>query len=221
MLWLKMNISKHLNKQNIMWSCFCILVYFLMHGFLLSGSSHYINNLLPEFTGVFFELFVVLLIFNNWQEREESKQKIAKEKRLREFLIFIINKFTSFKSMPEEFNFYGLNHTENQTVLNNLKSEFSSETSASISTSFRYGFIKHCQIDIDALTALLPVAANLSEEHFKSWARIVYYVKKSSILNIENPEEFELFDNYIEKLIDYMSRFDKASFDNQLYHGAI
>lgn len=41
------------------------------------------------------------------------------------------------------------------------------------------------------------------------------------MLNIENPEEFELFDEYIEKLIDYMRRFDRASFDNQLYHGAI
>ncbi|WP_063658741.1 hypothetical protein [Aliivibrio fischeri] len=216
-----MNISKHLNKRNIMWSCLIILVYFLTHGFALSGYKHYIDNLLPEFTGMFFELFIVLLIFNKWQEREESKQKIAKEKRLREFLIFIINEFSSFKSMPEAFSFYGLNHTENQTVLSRLKSEFSGEDKSSIPTSFRDSFIKHCQIDIDALTALLPVAANLSEEHFKSWARIVYYVKKSSMLNIENPEEFELFNEYIEKLIDYMRRFDRASFDNQLYHGAI
>lgn len=114
-----MNISKHLNKRNIMWSCLVILVYFLTHGFSLGGYSH----------------------------------------------------------NTEAFSFYGLNHTENQTVLNRLKSEFSGETKTSIPTQFRGSFIRHCQLDIDALTALLPVAANLSEEHFKSWARIVYFVK--------------------------------------------
>ncbi|EHR6432872.1 hypothetical protein KUK81_000002 [Vibrio parahaemolyticus] len=121
--------------------------------------------------------------------------------------------------MPEAFSFYGLSHTENQTVLNRLKSEFTG--AQSIPISFRHSFIRHCEIDIDALTALLPVAADLSEEHFKSWARIVFYIKKSSMLNISNPEDFEKFDEYIVKLLDYIRRFDKASFDNKIYHGAI
>lgn len=224
-LWLNINygdnlkVSKHLNKTNIMWSCLLVLVYFATHGFVKYGLAHYTDNLLPEFTGVFFELFVVLLVFNKWQEREESKAKIAKEKRLREFLIFIINEFSKFKSMPEAFSFYGLSHTENQTVLNRLKSEFTG--AQSIPSSFRHSFIRHCEIDIDALTALLPVAADLSEEHFKSWARIVFYIKKSSMLNISDPEDFEKFDEYIVKLLDYIRRFDKASFDNKIYHGAI
>ncbi|MCG9640892.1 hypothetical protein AB4251_11970 [Vibrio lentus] len=214
-----MNVSKHLNKTNIMWCCLLVLVYFVTHGFVKYGLEHYTDNLLPEFTGVFFELFVVLLVFNKWQEREASKQKIAKEKRLREFLIFIINEFSNFKSMPESFSFYGLSHTENQTVLNRLKSEFTSEKSTP--SSFRHSFIYHCQVDVDALTALLPVAADLSEEHFKSWARIVYYIKKSAMLDISVREDFEQFDEYIIKLIDYIRRFDKASFDNKIYHGAI
>lgn len=202
-----------------MWSCLLILVYFVTHGFIKYGLEHYTDNLLPEFTGVFFELFVVLLVFNKWQEREESKAKIAKEKRLREFLIFIINEFSKFKSMPEDFLFYGLSHTENQTVLNRLKIEFTG--TQSIPSSFRHSFIQHCEIDIDALTALLPVAADLSEEHFKCWTRIVYYIKKSSMLNISDPTDFEKFDEYIVKLLDYIRRFDKASFDNKIYHGAI
>jgi uncharacterized HAD superfamily protein len=177
------------------------------------------DNLLPEFTGVFFELFVVLLVFNKWQEREQSKQKIAKEKRLREFLIFIINEFANFKLMPEAFSFYGLYHTENQTVLNRLKAEFTSTQSTP--SPFHYSFIRHCKIDIDALTALLPVAADLSEEHFKSWARIVFYIKKSSMLEISELQDFHKLDEYIVKLLDYIRRFDKASFDNKIYHGAI
>lgn len=214
-----MKVSKHLNKTNIMWSCLLVLVYLVTHGFVKYGVSHYTDNLLPEFTGVFIEIFVVLLVFNKWQEREESKAKIAKEKRLREFLIFIINEFSNFKSMPEAFSFYGLSHTENQTVLNRLKSEFNSDNN--IPVSFRHSFIQHCKFDIDALTALLPVAADLSEEHFKSWARIVFYIKQSSMLNISDSEEFEKFDEHIAKLLDYIRRFDKASFDNKIYYGAI
>lgn len=202
-----------------MWSCLLVLVYLATHGFVKYGIAHYTENLLPEFTGVFIEIFVVLLVFNKWQEREESKAKIAKEKRLREFLIFIINEFSNFKSMPEAFSFYGLSHTENQTVLNRIKSEFNS--SDYIPVSFRHSFIQHCKFDIDALTALLPVAADLSEEHFKSWARIVFYIKQSSMLNISDLNEFKKFDENIAKLLDYIRRFDKASFDNKIYHGAI
>ncbi|KAE9624599.1 hypothetical protein [Aeromonas veronii] len=213
-----MNISKHLNKVNIMWCCLLILTYLVTHGFSKYGVSHYTDNLLPEFTGVFFELFVVLLVFNKWQEREDSKRKIAKEKRLREFLIFIINEFSGFKSMPKEFTFYGLSHTENQTVLNRLKTEL---VNREVTPFFRKSFIEHCQIDIDALTALLPVAADLSEEHFKSWSRIVFYIKKSSQLELSDPQDFEKFNEYIVKLLDYIRRFDKASFDNNIYHGAM
>ncbi len=71
------------------------------------------------------------------------------------------------------------------------------------------------------MTALLPVAADLSEEHFKSWSRIVFYIKKSSQLDINDPKDFEKFNEYIVKLLDYIRRFDKASFDNNIYHGAI
>ncbi|MFM5817942.1 hypothetical protein [Aeromonas sanarellii] len=121
--------------------------------------------------------------------------------------------------MPEGFSFYGLSHTENQTVINRLKTEFTSAQNTPI--SFRYSFIQHCQIDIDALTSLLPVAADLSEEHFKSWARIVFYVKKSSMLDITALKDFEKFDEHIVKLLDYIRRFDKAYFDKKIYHGAI
>ncbi|EHK9050636.1 hypothetical protein LT010_17060 [Vibrio cholerae] len=215
-----MKISKHLNKSNIMWCCLLVLTYLVTHGFVKDGVSHYTENLLPEFTGMFFELFVVLLVFNKWQDREDSKRKIAKEKRLREFLIFIINEFSGFKSMPEAFTFYGLSHTENQTVLNRLKTELINRE-VTVTPNFRHSFIEHCQIDIDALTALLPVAADLSEEHFKSWSRIVFYIKKSSQLDINDPKDFEKFNEYIVKLLDYIRRFDKASFDNNIYHGAI
>lgn len=211
-------ILRYFNKRNITFGCLIALVYFITHGFVQFGSPHYTENLLPEFTGMIFELFIVLLVFNTWQEREESKQKIAKEKRLREFLIFIINEFSDFNSMPKAFTFYGLSHTENQTVLNRLKSEFLERQT---SPKFRLSFITHCQIDIDALTALLPVAANLSEEHFKAWSRIVFYTKKVSLLNIYQPDEFEKLNEYIIKLLEYIRRFDKASFDKNIYHGAI
>ncbi|HFT7388226.1 hypothetical protein [Aeromonas hydrophila] len=212
-------MSKHLNKSNIMWCCLLISTYLLTHGFVKYGSPHYTDNLIPELTGVFLEITIVLLVFNKWQERENYKQKISKEKRLREFLIFIVNEFSGFKSMPRSFSFYGLSHTENQTVLNRLKSDLTSRQS--IPLSFYKSFIEHCRIDIDALNSLLPVAADLSEEHFKSWSRIVFYTKKSLMLELSSEDDFKEFNNNVVKLIDYIRRFDKASFDNKIYHGAI
>ena len=170
------------------------------------------------------ELLIVLFIFNEWQNREQNKQKISKEKRLREFLIFIINKFSRFDSMPPDFNFYGMEHSKNQVVLKHIISDLKGKKN--IPEDFQSDFIEHCLRDIDALTSLLPVAADLSEEHFKSWARIVYYIKKNSLLlqtkneKLEGTELDKFYTNNIE-LVAYIKRFDSVSYNSNIYHGAI
>lgn len=41
------------------------------------------------------------------------------------------------------------------------------------------------------------------------------------MLELSSEDDFKEFNNNVVKLIDYIRRFDKASFDNKIYHGAI
>lgn len=207
-----------LNKENIMWACSLILVYLITHGIVNSDFvvDYYKLSLIPEFTGMFLELLIILVVFNKWQERVENQNKIDKERILRKYIIFTINKLKEFESIPTTFSFYGENHKENHTVLNNLRDEVKKLSEDDVYKKVKDVFIGHCKVDIDAITALLPVAADLSKEHFKVWSRVVFYVKTLSIDNENNKETKK----NIVKLIGYIKEFDDASFKNNIYDGA-
>lgn len=199
-----------------MWACSLVLVYLVTHGIVNSSLAiaYYKSSLIPEFTGMFLELLIILVVFNKWQERVDNQNKIDKERILRKYIIFTINKLKVFDSIPTTFSFYGENHKENHTVLNNLRDEMKNLSEEEISDKIGKVFILHCKVDIDAITALLPVAADLSKEHFKVWSRVVFYVKT---LSIENNKDMKK--NMI-KLIGYIKEFDDASFENKIYDGA-
>ena len=211
---------KYLNKGNIMWACSLVLVYLVTHGIVNSdfAITYYKSSLIPEFTGMFLELLIVLFVFNKWQERVENQQKIDKERILRKYIIFTINKLKGFESIPTTFSFYGENHKENHSVLNNLRDEVKGLSEDQVYEKVGTVFIKHCKMDVDAITSLLPVAADLSKEHFKAWSRVVFYVKTISFYEEEkNKNEFK---KTTAKLIEYIREFDDASFKNKIYDGA-
>ncbi|ENE5173536.1 hypothetical protein ABUU69_003552 [Vibrio cholerae] len=209
---------RFLNKNNIMWACLLILVYLLSHGIVNSDIiiDYYKGSLIPEFTGMFLELLIILAIFNKWQERIDNQNKIDKERVLRKYIIFTINKLRAFDSIPTSFSFYGENHNENHATLNSLRDEVRALSGNDVYEKVGDDFIKHCKIDVDAITALLPVAADLSKEHFKSWSRLVFFVKKLSFDDVKKEDVKE----YIVNLIEYIRDFDDASFKNKIYDGA-
>ncbi|MCX9469336.1 hypothetical protein IG522_17840, partial [Vibrio cholerae] len=114
------------------------------------------------------------------------------------------------------FSFYGENHNENHATLNSLRDEVRALSGNDVYEKVGDDFIKHCKIDVDAITALLPVAADLSKEHFKSWSRLVFFVKKLSFDDVKKEDVKE----YIVNLIEYIRDFDDASFKNKIYDGA-
>ena len=208
---------KILNKTTIMWGCLLIFVYLFTHGVVNSSEplNYYKSSLIPEFTGMFLELLVVLVVFNKWKDRVDNQDKIDKERILRKYIIFTINKLKVFEAIPSTFSFYGENHNENHAVLNNLRDEVIALSEREVSEKIGVQFTKHCKIDIDAITALLPVAADLSKDHFKSWSRVVFYIKSLSY-GVDESD----FKKYTVKLIEYVREFDDASFKNKIYDGA-
>ncbi|GHA34288.1 hypothetical protein ACFFLZ_06395 [Photobacterium aphoticum] len=212
---------KFLNKENIIWACFTILVYLLTHGFVNSDylMSYYTSSLLPEFTGVFLELLVVLLVVYSWQSKQEKERKKEKERILRKYIIFIMKKFFKFDAIPSEFSFYAENHNSNHAVLIKLLNEIESMEDGLLNDKIGEEFIKHCNVDIDAITALLPVSSELSNDHFKAWSRIVFYVKKIECLNLDdiNEKDFKFF---VTKLIGYIMDFDNATSEHKIFNGA-
>ncbi|QOH78581.1 hypothetical protein IHE26_08945 [Plesiomonas shigelloides] len=209
---------KFLNKNNIMWTCLLVLVYLITHGIVNNEIviNYYKGSLIPEFTGMFLELLIILIVFNTWQERIENQKKIDKERVLRKYIIFTINQLRVFESIPTSFSFYGENHNENHATLNSLRDEVKALSETDVYNKVGDSFIKHCKTDIDAITALLPVAADLSKEHFKTWSRVVFYVKKLSFDDVKKEDIKE----YIVNLIEYIRDFDDASFKNKIYDDA-
>ena len=201
-----------------MWACVLVLVYLITHGIAKSefALSYYKDSLIPELTGMFFELLIILFVFNKWQERLDIQNKIDKERILRKYIIFTINQLRTFSSIPTSFSFYGENHNENHATLNSLRDEVKALSEEQVYISVGKTIKNHCKTDVDAITALLPVAADLSKEHFKSWSRMVFYVKK---LSFDDISDKELKENTV-KLIEYIREFDDASFKNKIYAGA-
>jgi len=172
------------------------------------------DNLLPELIGVFIELLIVMFIFNKYQSKESHKKKIDIEKRLREYLIFFSR--NGLSGLPDEYkigDFYGENHTKNQEELNKLIEYINllSDDSNQLLEVAK----EHLIIDKSAIENLLSVASSLSENHFKAWIRIIYFINK-----LENQIEFDDLKVIIIEILKNMQKYDKASYDNNMYVGA-
>ena len=187
------------------------LAIFLIVGFIFADNGYFYNNLIPELTGIAIELIVILIVFNYWQESSKKEKLITIERRLREYLIFFLRH--NFNNMPSELKvgrFYGVDHSTNQDILEMLRIHIKNEglKSADVET-----IIKYCKRDCTTLENLLPVAAELTNEHFKSWSRIVFFV--NNIAKNTTSVEQDVMD-----IIQNIKRFDNASDSHKLYVGA-
>ncbi len=184
---------------------------FLIVGFIFADTGYFYNNLIPEFTGIAVELIVILIVFNYWQESSKKEKLITIERRLREYLIFFLRH--NFNNIPSELKvgrFYGVDHSKNQDILDRLRIRIKNEglKSADVDT-----IIKYCKRDCTTLENLLPVAAELTNEHFKSWSRIVFFVNNIA----KNTTSVE---QDVMGIIQNIKRFDNASASHKLYVGA-
>ena len=198
--------------QKIFIIILCILlVIFLCIGFIADSSSYFVGNLTPEITGVLIELLIILLVFDKWQEHSKRKKLISLERRLREYLIFFLKH--NFKSLPKEYRigqFFGKDHTKNIEEIEKLHKYI---TDNGLSEIEIISIQEHCTREVETFGNLLPVASELTNNHFKAWCRIVYFI--NCIANRKEPIGTATID-----ILQNIKRFDTASHERSLYVGA-
>ncbi|MCE9841354.1 hypothetical protein LZ636_16915 [Proteus terrae] len=208
------NVLKILNKiEKKHFFSFLTLLFILCLLFAYVGNenNYFIGNIIPELIGVCIELFIFMLIFDQWRLRESKNNKIKVERRLREFLIFFLDKACDGLSENLKVGrFYGSDYTENQKMLDNFIQHIEQQ---GLNENVILQVKKYCDNQKDVFNNLISVSAELENEHFKSWARISYFInaistneEKTSVAMIE--------------ILKNIRRFDKTSHDSELYVGA-
>ncbi|EMF8872247.1 hypothetical protein ACR564_004268 [Vibrio vulnificus] len=189
-----------------------LLLVCIRVGFYINKPTEYFSgNLLPELTGMLIELCILLFIVDRWQEQNRVQLLIVKEKRLREYLIFFLRH--GFKRLPRKYrvgNFYGEEHEQNIEYLDTLF-DFIKENG--LAPQEIDAVRAQCDIDLNTFGNLLPVASELTDEHFKAWSRIVYFMVRIS-KGLGDDEES------IKYIITHIKRYESASHASGIYVGS-
>ena len=181
-----------------------------INAYIGDSSTFFIGNLTPELMGVCIELLVVLWVFDRWQENSKKKKLVSLERRLREYLIFFLKH--SFKNVPKEYRvgrFFGKDHDKNIEQIEHLIQYVKTN---GLNESALTSIQQHCIRESRTLENLLPVASELTNEHFKAWCRIVYFI--NSIANSQEPISKSTID-----ILQNIKRFDSESYKRKLYVG--
>lgn len=204
--------TKISRKRFIVGLVFCFIAFaaFAVWG---NQSSYFVGNIIPEALGVCVELLIVLWFFDSWQEKSKRKKLITIERRLREYLIFFLDH--GFKDLPREYRigrFFGEDHEQNIEQIKRIMVYIESED---LLEPLVGRIVKQCRIDVENLRSLLPAAAELTNDHFKAWNRIVYFVHCIAM----SDEDTEIM-TFVRDILQNIKRYDTASFDRKLYVGA-
>lgn len=182
-----------------------------LSAYLKAEAGFIIGNIVPELIGVCVELLIIIFVFDAWQKKEEKNKKIKVERRLREFLIFFLkSNFDSFPHSCKPGNFYGKDHEQNQDALDNLISYIEKK---GLDEQIVLGVQSYCESEKEIFNNLISVASDLTNDHFKSWVRISYFMNAIVTKN-------ETTSNAVIKILQNIKRFDSESFKNELYVGA-
>ncbi|WP_205068171.1 hypothetical protein [Photobacterium phosphoreum] len=174
-------------------------------------SGFLVGNIVPELIGVCIELLIIIFVFDVWQKNEEKNKKIKVERRLREFLIFFLkHNFKDYPSSCQSGNFYGKDHKKNQECLSNLINDIEKK---GLKEKVVLQVQNYCESEKEIFNNLIPVAADLTNGHFKSWVRIAFFMNAIALKS-------ETTSNASIKILENIKRFDRESFTNDLYVGA-
>ncbi len=195
-----------------------VLTNMLTYGFSQKGGGFFEDSLMPEFIGVCVELLIILVLFDFWQRSEERKKLETIERRLREILnFFMTSNFITYPPESRPVGFYGVNFKDNQIKLDELVNKISSQH---LSEQDQEKIPEYCARELSVVSNLLPVAAELTNEHFKSWVRIVYYMNVLSREHHSESQDKVQIEEAVIHILKNIKRFDKASHDSKIYVGA-
>ncbi|WP_457593570.1 hypothetical protein [Hydrogenimonas sp.] len=173
------------------------------------------GNIIPELIGICIEVLIIIWVFEKWQKQRQHNIDTVNEKRLREYLIFFLK--YGLKGLPSQYkigNFYGQDHIENEKEITAIIQYLSAND---IDIDLLKSMKNHLCIDKTAFENLLEVASLLTDNHFKAWIRIVYFINKISHIHGNNKNELK---QSIIDILQNIKRFDKASYENNIYVGA-
>jgi hypothetical protein len=179
--------------------------------FFKAKEGFLVGNVLPEMIGVCIELLIIMFVLDAWQKKEELQRKIKVERRLREFLIFFLkHNFESFPPSCQAGNFYGKEHSKNQEAINNLISHIEEK---GLDEDVVLKVQRYCETEKEIFNNLIPVSSDLTNDHFKSWVRISYFM--NAIVSKNERTSYAIV-----KILQNINRFDTESYKNNLYVGA-
>ncbi len=187
-----------------------ILVYLIINKGI-DLEEYFFENLSAELFGILIEIFIIIFVFDRWKKIEQDKKNIIYEKRLREYLLFFLK--NSFNNLPNGIGittFYGIDYLTNKQEIEQMINYISSNNVNLLDAK------KRLLIDKTAYENLLEVASHLTDEHFKAWIRIVYFINSLSLIDNSKTEEIK---SDIISLLTYIQKFDEASFENNIYVG--
>lgn len=179
--------------------------------YFFADDGFFIGNIIPEIIGVCVELLIIVFVLDAWNKKEEKDKKIKVERRLREFMIFFLKH--NFKDFPldcQPGDFYGKDHNENQNSLNNLISHIDEN---GLNESIVLKVQSYCENEKEIFNNLIPVASDLTNDHFKSWVRLAYFM--NAIVSKNEKTSYAVI-----KILQNIKRFDNESFEHGLYVGS-
>ncbi|MFQ1904545.1 hypothetical protein ACK36B_02905 [Aeromonas veronii] len=115
--------------------------------------------------------------------------------------------------MPRKYrvgNFYGEEHEQNIEYLDSL---FDFIKDGGLATQEIDAIRGQCDIDLNTFGNLLPVASELTDDHFKAWSRIIYFMVRISKGLGDDVES-------IKYIIINIKRYESASHASGIYVGS-
>ncbi|HHK8488971.1 TPA: hypothetical protein ACQYCV_004623 [Vibrio parahaemolyticus] len=181
-------LKKHPKFAFALFALLCGSTLFLV--FSDDYSKTFEDNLVPEFVGVAVELALIIFVLDIIALKQEKKRSRQLEKRAREYLRFIVvnllkdsrvfdkarsvlPSIVEYESNRNDFKFFASERARSNEVIDALV-----RVLATSESEVHEHIQNHVSIELASFHSLFPIVAEISEDHFKTWGRIVYFLTK-------------------------------------------
>lgn len=200
-----------MTKKKFIFLIVIALIILSLTAYFSTSEDFFVQNIIPELIGVCIELLIIIFVIDAWQKKEDKDNHIKVERRLREFMIFFLkHNFNDFPPSCRSGNFYGRDHDQNQSSLDNLISNIEQN---GLAENVVLKVQSYCESEKEIFNNLIPVASDLTNDHFKSWVRISYFM--NAIVSKNEKTSYAVI-----KILQNIKRFDHESFKSGLYVGS-
>lgn len=186
---MKVNLIKKHPKYSI---CLVsiILATTLFIVFIDSYYDSFKNNIIPEIVGIAIELVIIIFVLGLFTSKQETNRRRQLEKRARDYLRFVIINLLKNESLyikvkkvlpsiveyevnKNNFKFLAKDKNRSDEVIDALIVAL-----ALVETQVYDDIQENIKSDLMYFHSLTPILAEVSDEHFKTWGRIIHFLTK-------------------------------------------